>query len=331
MYICVLAEIAHSSIVIVRKKTMKINKQTNPLLHRNSINRVIDYIENNISNNIELETLAAVANLSKYHFLRVFKSLLGETPMQFILRLRLEKIAAVLISKPTDSISGICYEFGFANSTMFSKNFRKQFGISATEWRKRKNSNQSKVIRNQRITSRESSMYFCQQSRSIKWRTNMKQNKSIEIKDIQSFPVAYVRHVGTYKLSYEQYETLWAKLFSWAAPKDYLSQSNMKSLIVYHDDPSLTAQEKQRMSFCISVPENAKTDGEIGKMIIEGGKYVVAQFELTSQEFPLAWEFIMNWFPTSGLEPENKPSFELYPEQPQNGIFKVEICIPVKN
>ncbi len=44
------------------------------------------------------------------------------------------------------------------------------------------------------------------------------------------------------------------------------------------------------MSFCISVPENAKTDGEIGKMKIEGGKYVVAGFELTSNEFPLAWD-----------------------------------------
>ena len=46
-----------------------------------------------------------------------------------------------------------------------------------------------------------------------------------------------------------------------------------------------------------------KTDGEIGKMNIEGGKYVVAGFELTSHEFPLAWEFVMNWVPSGGLEP----------------------------
>jgi AraC family transcriptional regulator len=38
----------------------------------------------------------------------------------------------------------------------------------------------------------------------------------------------------------------------------------------------------------------------------------------------------MNWFPTSGLEPKNGPSFELYPEQPKDYKFKVEICIRKK-
>ena len=306
------------------------NTNTNLLIHKNAINRVIDYIENNITNNVELEHLAHVANLSKFHFLRVFKALLGETPMQFISRLRLEKIAAALISKPNSSISEICYEHGFTNMTIFAKNFKKQFGISATEWRKSENSNFSKVISNNRKPFSEPSMYFCQQTRNIKWRTQMKQNKFLEIKEFKSFSVAYVRYVGEYQLDDTVFENLWAKLYSWAALKEYLSQEDLKSLIVYHDDPNLTAQGKQRMSVCISVPESAKTDGEIGKMKVEGGKYVVAGFELTSNEFPLAWEFIMNWFPTSGLEPKNGPSFELYSEQPKDGIFKVEICIPLK-
>jgi|LSQX01.2.fsa_nt_gb AraC family transcriptional regulator len=307
------------------------NTYTNLLTHQNAINRVIDYIEGNICNNIELEHLAQVASLSKFHFLRVFKTLLGETPMQFLSRLRLEKIAAALISKPNSSISEICYEHGFTNMTIFAKNFKKHFGISATEWRKNENSNLGKVISNNRKSFQEPSMYFCQQSRTIKWKTQMKQNKLLEIRGFQPFSVAYVRHLGAYQVDDKVFETLWSKLYSWAAPKDYLSQTDLKSLIVYHDDPNLTSHGKQRMSFCISVPENAKTDGEIGKMKIEGGKYVVAGFELTSNEFPLAWEFVMNWFPTSGLEPKNGPSFELYPEQPKDYKFKVEICIPLKS
>lgn len=158
----------------------------------------------------------------------------------------------------------------------------------------------------------------------------MKQNKSIEVKSISSFPVAYVRHVGAYTGNDELFENLWAKLFAWAGPRGLLSQQSLKSLIIYHDDPNLTAPEKQRMSVCISVPGDTRTDGEIGKMTVEGGKYIVARFELTSQEFPLAWEFVMNWFPNSGFEPENKPCFEMYAGEPKNGVFIVDICIPVK-
>lgn len=301
------------------------------LSHQAAINRVIDFIESNIADNIELEHLAQVANMSKYHFTRVLNALMGETPMQLVARLRLEKIAIALISKPNRSISEICYEHGFTNMSVFAKAFKKQFGISATGWRKSKKSNPGKVIGNNGKSFQRPSMYFCQQSVTIKWRTQMKQNKYLEVREFQPFTVAYVRHHGEYQIDDAVYEYLWAKLYAWAAQRDYLSQKDLKSLIVYHDDPGLTAREKQRMSVCISVPENTRTDGEIGKMKIDGGKYVVAGFELASDEFPLAWDFIMCWFPSSGLEPRNGPSFELYPEQPEDGLFKVEICIPLKS
>lgn len=114
------------------------NTYTNLLTHQNAINRVIDYIEGNICNNIELEHLAQVASLSKFHFLRVFKTLLGETPMQFLSRLRLEKIAAALISKPNSSISEICYEHGFTNMTIFAKNFKNTSGYQLPNGEKMK-------------------------------------------------------------------------------------------------------------------------------------------------------------------------------------------------
>ncbi|GEM_PF-2187764 len=65
------------------------NKTVNEYIFR--INRTFDYIENNIDKPITLEELASVANFSKFHFSRIFQSIIGETPFQFIVRVRLEK------------------------------------------------------------------------------------------------------------------------------------------------------------------------------------------------------------------------------------------------
>lgn len=52
------------------------------------INKTFDYIESNLEKSMTLEELANVANFSKFHFNRIFHSMVGETPFHFILRLR---------------------------------------------------------------------------------------------------------------------------------------------------------------------------------------------------------------------------------------------------
>ncbi len=63
------------------------------------INRVMDYIEVNIVQDLSLENLAEVANFSRFHFHRIFRAMVGETLHQFIQRIRLEKAAAQTIVK----------------------------------------------------------------------------------------------------------------------------------------------------------------------------------------------------------------------------------------
>jgi len=65
-----------------------------------SVNRAIEFIESNISREIDLEDISSYANLSKYHFHRVFKSVIGNTTKNYLTRIRLEKSALLL--KNTD-------------------------------------------------------------------------------------------------------------------------------------------------------------------------------------------------------------------------------------
>ena len=159
----------------------------------------------------------------------------------------------------------------------------------------------------------------------------MKLNKSVEVKELPKMTVAYIRHTGPYQGDDKLFEGIWNRLFAWAGPRGLIGGKDFRSLVIYHDDPNVTIGDKLRMSVCITVPEDTKVDGEIGKMEIQRAKYVIARFVLTAQDFQETWDWVYGqWMPTSGYQPDDNPCFEMYPEEPKDGKFTVEICVPVK-
>lgn len=309
--------------------------QNNHLLneYKSRINKVIDYIDNNIDKQLTLDELASISNFSKFHFHRIFQAFIGETPFQFILRIKLEKAATLLLNNPSESITDIAHICGFSDISIFSRNFKNHFKQSATEWRSVKyaKSNLSKINSKTKQSEIKSSMYICKDSKTIKWRTNMKLNKSVEVKELQKTTVAYIRYIGPYKGDEKLFENLWDKLCTWAGARGLLQLPDVKFIVIYHDDPNVADEKNLRMSVCVSVPADTKVDGEVGKMEIEAGKYVFARFELNGQQFQQAWEWVYGeWFPNSGYQPADGICFELYPEEPKDGNFVVDICVPVK-
>lgn len=301
--------------------------------YKSRINRVFDYIESHLDQNITLDQLAEEAHFSKYHFHRLFCSMIGETPFQFIQRIRLEKSASLLITHPKESISYIAMQCGFSDVSIFSRNFKSHFHLSPSAYRSQKMENSKQSQKDSKMPQEDlkSSMYFCFQSQTIKWKTKMKLNKSVEVKELPKRTVAYIRHTGPYKGDSQLFENLWNQLFAWAGPRNLIGGPYFTSLIMYHDDPNITEQGKLRTSICIGVDPDTKVDGEVGKMEMEGGRYLVARFEVDATQFQEAWEWVYGqWLPTSGYVPDDKPSFEVYPEEPKNGLFIVDICVPVK-
>lgn len=297
------------------------------------INKAFDFIENNISKQFTLQELADEANFSKFHFNRIFYGAVGETPFQFISRVRIEKAAMMLNINPKDTISDIAFKCGFTDLSIFSRNFKNYFGISATQYRSKKseNSNLSQPDSNKKQLKGRPSMYFCSESKTIKWKSNMELNKSLEIKDLPKMTLAYIRHIGPYQGNGKLFQTLWNRLFAWAGPRNLIGGPDFKSLIIYHDDPNITNEDKLRLSVCITVPPSTKVDGEVGKMELEAAKYVIARFVVDETQFGEAWQWLYGvWFPNSGYQPDDKPCFEMYPEEPKNGKFTVDICVPVK-
>jgi len=303
--------------------------------YRGRINRVMDHIERNLDRSFSLEELAAVANFSKFHFSRIFWAMTGETPFTFLNRIRMEKAASLLLMNPRESISEISYQCGFSNLPVFSRNFKAQFGMSASEWRDRnigqteRNSRQSPGNINQAGLSNGD--YFSRQYEPLKWKTNMELNKSVEVQELPKTTVAYVRHTGPYAGNEELFEKLYGDLFAWAGPRDLASQPGLKTFNIYHDDPEVTDEENLRLSVGLSVPPDTKVDGQIGKLDLDGGKYVIARFELGPMDYPKAWGWLFGeWFPASGFQPADGPCFEMCGEKTDNDLHVVDICVPVK-
>lgn len=96
--------------------------------------RVLDYIVDNFGQTIMLEDLAGQASLSTYHFSRLFKQTIGQSPHQFVMTYRIEQ-AKKMLATPTSMID-IALRCGFADQAHFSRVFKKFEGQTPKAWRK---------------------------------------------------------------------------------------------------------------------------------------------------------------------------------------------------
>jgi AraC family transcriptional regulator len=94
------------------------------------------YIERHAADALDLDTLAGVAIMSKYHFLRTFRHIVGMTPYQFLLSVRMRR-AAVRLATSSEPVAAIAFDAGFGDLSTFNGRFRNVFGVSPTAYRNR--------------------------------------------------------------------------------------------------------------------------------------------------------------------------------------------------
>ncbi len=83
---------------------------------------------------IDLEQTAAQAGISPFHFLRLFSSVLGVTPHQYLVRSRLRH-AARLLADDEISVTDVAYDVGFADLSNFVRTFHRAAGVSPRRFR----------------------------------------------------------------------------------------------------------------------------------------------------------------------------------------------------
>ncbi len=100
------------------------------------IGDALRYIELHAADALDLSTLAGVAAMSKYHFLRTFRHIVGVTPYQFLLGVRMRR-AAVRLATTSEPVAAIAFDVGFGDLSTFNGRFRDAFGVAPSVFRGR--------------------------------------------------------------------------------------------------------------------------------------------------------------------------------------------------
>ena len=103
-------------------------------LYSDSIEDIVSYISNNVTNRLSLNELAERAGLSPYYFTRIFKQQTGYTPHNFIILARIN-VAKFYLKSSTFSIKEICYISGFSGEATFCSTFKRIVGVSPARYR----------------------------------------------------------------------------------------------------------------------------------------------------------------------------------------------------
>jgi len=103
-------------------------------LTRHQIKRVTDFMLAHLSQDLSLDMLAQQIGFSAYHFARLFRQTTGESPHQFVLRLRSEQ-AQRLLKETNEPLAQIALECGFANQSHLTLVFKRLFGVTPRTYR----------------------------------------------------------------------------------------------------------------------------------------------------------------------------------------------------
>ncbi|MDF7799304.1 helix-turn-helix domain-containing protein [Pontiellaceae bacterium B1224] len=98
------------------------------------VGEVIGAMENDFSNDWKLDALAEIAHMSKNNLLKVFRKATSQTPINYLMRLRIQR-AMEMLQKTDQTITEIAFAVGFNDSNYFTRQFRRVVGMPPSRFR----------------------------------------------------------------------------------------------------------------------------------------------------------------------------------------------------
>jgi len=114
---------------------LKHSQQSSSRFEQAQVDKIDQYIAENIGSNISVDDLSDLLNCSKFYFLREFKKLVGVTPYQYLMSKRLEQAKALLTADKVN-IALIAHELGFNDQSHFTRAFKGHFGVTPGQFAK---------------------------------------------------------------------------------------------------------------------------------------------------------------------------------------------------
>lgn len=287
------------------------------------LNEVIEYINHHLSDDLKIEKLADIACFSTFHFHRIFKAIIDESPYDYIHRLRLEKAAQIIIFNPSVKLSEVVFECGFNSLENFSRQFKRKYGFTARTLKK------DESLRNSRIyqkTPEKSFYHVFEKSRQLP-----DYHFEAVVEERQALRVASVK--GIFGEDGSGLVQAYHDLMDWANKNKYFNQQSVR-IGLSRDYHEITNPSQFRYDHCLSVPTDAQGEGKVGIIEIAGGTYVGVKVQGDIYRVAQAWEYLYRmWLPKSKYQPRHLPALEIFLKGPEEigwDQFDLKCCIPIE-
>ncbi len=287
-------------------------KEETRIHYSERIERTLLYIQSHLGEALKLDELAREACFSTFHFHRIFTAFVGESPGEYVSRLRIEWAAAKL-QNTREEVTRIALDVGYGTPASMGRVFKKRFKCSPLEFRAHKRD----------FSPRPPQLYFDDTSKEVVEVTP-------EIRTVPERTVLYVRKTGSYSTAAAG---AWEALCRYAYSHKLVNK-NSTMIGISHDDPDITEADKLRYEACITVDKPVKPDGEIGVRTIEGGTYAVFMHKGPYDRLGETYRAIYSrWLPESGEKLRDLPCHEVYlnrdPRRTKPENLRTEIFVPL--
>lgn len=231
-------------------------------------------LEQKLDDVVAPEDLAREANFSLHHFHRIFRAQLGESVMEHVRRLRLER-AARRLRASDERILTVALEAGYESHEAFTRAFIERFGVAPSRFREEPS------------------------ARVLDWKKRSPAPRaSVSVQRFPSARVAFMRHRG----GYQTISAFWARMYAWAEARGLLERS-APLYGVCPDDPEVTAEAQLRFDACVIITDDTPLDDAVAVSELPAGLYAVGLHEGSYECLADTYlDVIGHWFPQSGYE-----------------------------
>ena len=275
------------------------------------IERVVEYLNDQVDNNPSLETLAGVAAISPFHFHRVYRAITGETPSGTLRRLRLAK-AAVMLKETKKPVTEIAFDVGFESSQSLAKAFKASSGFSPTDAR-----------------ANTKALSGIIESLSTPVSGKLTGEMEVKVVSVKPFKVIAYRHVGPHKGLFRAY----GDLYAWAEKAGLVeSLEGIYGLPI--DDPRGMPEQECRFDCCFDFGADIKPGEGLREEFLGGGRYAVARHFGPYEGLEDKYDYLYGpWLNASGYSLREKPFFNHYLQDPDTlppDEWETDIYLPIE-
>ena len=239
--------------------------------YRESIGKVLHYINLNLANDVSLETLADIANYSPFHFQKIFSAALSETPKQYVIRLRLERSAHFIKIFPDLPIHEIAWICGFSSDSIFSRAFKNYFGVNPNTYRGLSTQKLHEINKKKNQFSPWTDTSWINPVTDIQQKVNtVRLSSEPVLSTIYSFNLLCIQTTLSHP---ENISFAFQSILQWAGPRDLITAAT-KYFGVWLDFPFITPPDKCRYLCGIEISTDIKPGKGINIQKVPKAQYL---------------------------------------------------------